>query len=237
MASNGVKKKKWKWKSTSSLWILMIKAALCLPIWNYYSKSFLEFYFLFYFRCNVPLIFPRRKDPSPNTTSHAYIHLIWKFVVFISDIFPTISSLTSFHNTLALMNCLICRHTTSSPRAFTSTQSHKNSKLLVNSLFHMNISISSQTYKTFMYIDNSCVVYRKYFLLCDLHHFNTYFGTANLSVNLILHRIANTNVSLTFDDCLDPKTMFSGFRALFFFLGFFGFSFLENQICEMKKKK
>ena len=58
------------------------------------------------------------------------------------------------------------------------------------------------------------------YLFWDLHHFNTYFGTTNLSVNLILHIIANTNVSLRFHECLDPKTMFLVFQHFFFFLDF-----------------
>ena len=74
------------------------------------------------------------------------------------------------------------------------------------------------------------------YLFWDLHHFNTYFGTTNLSVNLILHIIANTNVSLRFHECLDPKTMFLVFQHFFFYFGFSGdFVSRKKNLCNEKK--
>ena len=158
--------------------------------------------------------------------------------MFISDIFPTISSVTSFRDTLPLMNCLICRHTTSFTPSFhinPIAQKFKTPRELIVSYAHFKFHLKLTRLLCTLILHAWCTV--DISILWDLHHFNTYFGTTNLSVNLILHIIANTNVSLRFHECLDPKTMFLVFQHFFFILGFRAISFLEKKIWAMKKKK
>ena len=137
--------------------------------------------------------------------------------MFISDRFPTISSVTSFRNTLPLMNCLICRHTTSFTPSFhinPIAQKFKTPREFIVSYAHFKFHLKLTRPLC------TLIIHAWIYLFWDLHHFNTYFGTTNLSVNLILHIIANTNVSLRFHECLDPKTMFLVFQHFFFFLDF-----------------
>ena len=158
--------------------------------------------------------------------------------MFISDIFPTISSVTRFRDTLPLMNCLICRHTTSFTPSFhinPIAQKFKTPRELIVSYAHFKFHLKLTRPLCTLILHAWCTV--DISILWDLHHFNTYFGTTNLSVNLILHIIANTNVSLRFHECLDPKTMFLVFQHFFFYFGFSGdFVSRKKNLCNEKKK-
>jgi hypothetical protein len=119
----------------------MINAALCLPLLNCWDEWFSQVYLLFSFCYNCLFDFSRRRDPAPTVTSHTHIHLIWNFLVFISVIIPTISSMASLPNTLWLMtssNSLL--FFLNCPQHLRQSTLHQNSKFLMISLSHITFA-------------------------------------------------------------------------------------------------